>query len=258
VRALITNDDGIQSRGIHELTRVAIAAGLDVQIAAPHTERSGSSAALSALAEGGRLLVERQQLEGLDGVRAQAVQATPAMIAFAAARGAFGARPDVVLSGINHGPNTGTAILHSGTVGAAFTAAAHGIPALAVSLASSRPTHWDTAAEFAARGLSWFLQHADDAYVLNVNVPDVPADQCRRDRRPADAGHRRGAAAPRLGHGDGPESPRRGKRRGRLDDHLTDLAQSAEANRARADAMAARSASGQSRSRSSSISRRLR
>lgn len=179
MRALITNDDGIQSRGIHELTRVAIAAGLDVQIAAPHTERSGSSAALSALAEGGRLLVERQQLEGLDGVRAQAVQATPAMIAFAAARGAFGARPDVVLSGINHGPNTGTAILHSGTVGAAFTAAAHGIPALAVSLASSRPTHWDTAAEFAARGLSWFLQHADDAYVLNVNVPDVPADQCR-------------------------------------------------------------------------------
>ncbi|HKC28908.1 MAG TPA: 5'/3'-nucleotidase SurE [Jatrophihabitans sp.] len=179
MRALITNDDGIQSRGIHELARVAIAAGLDVQIAAPETERSGSSAALSALAEGGRLLMEERPLEGLDGVRAHAVQATPAMIAFAATRGAFGARPDVLLSGINHGPNTGTAILHSGTVGAAFTAAAHGVPALAVSFATGRPNNWETASQFAARGLAWFLQHTEDAYVLNVNVPDLPADQCR-------------------------------------------------------------------------------
>lgn len=179
MRALITNDDGIQSRGIHTLARIAVAAGLDVTIAAPHAERSGSSAALSALAEGGRLLVEQRALEGLDGVVALAVQATPALIAFTASRGAFGEPPDIVLSGINHGPNTGTAILHSGTVGAALTASTHGLPALAVSLATTRPTHWDTAAELATRALAWFLQHTDAAYVLNVNVPDIPLDQCR-------------------------------------------------------------------------------
>jgi 5'-nucleotidase len=179
MRALITNDDGVQSRGINTLTRVAVAAGLDVTVAAPHEERSGSSAALSALEQDGRLLVKDHPLEGLDGVSAVSVQASPALIVFAAARGAFGDPPDVVLSGINHGPNTGQAILHSGTVGAALTAATHGFPALALSFATSRPTHWDTAASFAARALEWFLGHAEQAYVLNVNVPDIPADQVR-------------------------------------------------------------------------------
>lgn len=183
MRALITNDDGIQSVGIHTLARVALAAGLDVTVAAPHHERSGSSAAMSALEADGRLLVERRGLEGLDGVEALAVQATPAMIVFAAARGAFGEPPQVVLSGVNQGPNTGQAILHSGTVGAALTATSHGLPALALSLATSRPTHWDTAAEVSARALDWFVHHADRPYVLNVNVPDIPADEVLGLRR---------------------------------------------------------------------------
>jgi 5'-nucleotidase len=183
MRALITNDDGIQSRGIHTLARVALAAGLDVTVAAPHTERSGSSAALSALEEGGRLLVERRGLEGLDGVTALAVQASPAMIVFTACRGAFGDPPDVVLSGINHGPNTGQAILHSGTVGAALTAASHNRPALAVSLASDRPSQWRTAEVVATQALGWFIQNVDRPVVLNVNVPNIPADQLRGLRR---------------------------------------------------------------------------
>lgn len=179
MRALITNDDGIQSIGVQTLARVAVDAGLDVTIAAPHQERSGSSAALSALQEGGRLLIEQCTIKGLPDVPALAVQATPALIVFSGARGAFGDPPDIVLSGINHGPNTGQAILHSGTVGAALTAASHGLPALAVSLATSRPTHWDTAERAAARALDWFLARADQPYVLNVNVPDIPADQLR-------------------------------------------------------------------------------
>jgi 5'-nucleotidase len=105
MRALITNDDDVQSHGLNTLTRVAVAAGLDVTVAAPHEERSGSSAALSALEENGRLLVSDHPLEGLGGVSVLAVHASPAMIVFAAARGAFGDPPDVVLSGINHGPN---------------------------------------------------------------------------------------------------------------------------------------------------------
>jgi 5'-nucleotidase len=101
------------------------------------------------------------------------------MIVFLAAQGGFGPRPDIVLSGINQGPNTGQAVLHSGTVGAALTAQTHGIPALAVSLASARPTHWDTAATAATRALDWFLRHAGRPVVANVNVPDRPAGELR-------------------------------------------------------------------------------
>ncbi len=179
MRALITNDDGVDTIGIHTLSRVAVAAGLDVTVAAPHQERSGSSAALSALEENGRLVVENRSLDGLDGVTVLAVHATPALIVFTAVRGAFGEPPDVVLSGINHGPNTGMAVLHSGTVGAALTAASQRIPALAVSLATAHPAYWETAAYVATRALDWFLDHAREPYVLNVNVPDIPLDRLR-------------------------------------------------------------------------------
>jgi 5'-nucleotidase len=52
-----------------------------------------------------------------------------------------------------------------------------------VSLATTRPTHWDTAAHAATQALGWFLEHADQHYVLNINVPDIPLDQLRGLRR---------------------------------------------------------------------------
>jgi 5'-nucleotidase len=179
VRVLITNDDGVDTIGIRTLARAAVDKGLQVIVAAPHQERSGSSAALSALEQDGRLVVENRSLDGLDGVAALAVHATPALIVFTAVRGAFGEPPDLVLSGINHGPNTGMAVLHSGTVGAALTACAHGLPALAVSLAAESPAHWETAMQATTRALGWFMDHASEPYVLNVNVPDIPPEQLR-------------------------------------------------------------------------------
>jgi 5'-nucleotidase len=125
MRVLVTNDDGIDSIGLRVLAGVAVEAGCEVVVAAPHTERSGSSAALTVLEEHGRLGVHEHRLAGLD-VRALGVEATPAFIAMVAARGAFGEPPDLVASGMNHGPNTGHAVLHSGTVGAALTAATFG------------------------------------------------------------------------------------------------------------------------------------
>jgi 5'-nucleotidase len=182
MRALITNDDGIDSPGLRTLAQVAVAAGLKVTIAAPDGERSGTSAAMSGLAEGGRLLVEDRALEGLDDVRTAAVRASPAMIVFLGSHSAFGEPPDIVLAGINRGPNVGRAILHSGTVGAALTAQSAGLPAMAVSLASDRGEHWDTAASAASRTLEWYLPRAQDAespVVVNLNVPDRPAEQLR-------------------------------------------------------------------------------
>jgi 5'-nucleotidase len=176
MRALITNDDGIDSPGIATLTRVAVRAGLDVTVAAPREERSGYSAALSALEADGRLLVEDRTV---GGEPALAVHGSPAMIVFVGARGAFGETPDIVLSGINKGPNGGQAILHSGTVGAALTAAAHDMPAMAVSLDGTAPTNWPTAERVAEQALEWFLEHCDQPYVLNVNVPDLPLERVR-------------------------------------------------------------------------------
>ncbi|MGY1709891.1 5'/3'-nucleotidase SurE [Geodermatophilus sp. SYSU D00758] len=179
MRCLVTNDDGIDAPGLLRLARVAADAGLDVVVAAPDDEYSGSSAALTALADGGRLVVHERTLPGLAAERVLAVQASPGFIVFAGVRDAFGPRPDLVLSGVNRGPNTGTAVLHSGTVGATLTGATHGIPGLAVSLAAADPGEWDTAEEAARRALHWLLDHPVGPAVVNVNVPDVPRDRLR-------------------------------------------------------------------------------
>lgn len=176
LRALITNDDGIDAHGLTVLTDAAIRAGLQVTVAAPDVERSGASASLSALEEDGRLLMRRTDLPGLPDVAAYAVKASPAFIAMTGSRGAFGFTPDLVLCGVNHGPNTGHAILHSGTVGAALTAYTQGIRAMAVSLASGNPTNWETASHSAVTALRWYLG-TDVPDVLNVNVPDVAMDR---------------------------------------------------------------------------------
>jgi 5'-nucleotidase len=179
MRALITNDDGIDSPGVRILAQVAVAAGLDVTVAAPNGERSGTSAMMSGLEAGGKLLVEDRKLDGLEDVPTVAVQATPAMIAFVGLHGGFGERPDIILSGINRGPNLGRAILHSGTVGAALTGASAGLPAMAFSLARDAARHWDTAEKVTARALDWYLQRTTPGVVINVNAPDRPADQVR-------------------------------------------------------------------------------
>jgi 5'-nucleotidase len=178
VRVLVTNDDGVDSPGLHALAEVAVEAGMDVVVAAPHEERSGASASLVATRTDGRLLVHDVALDGLD-VPAYGVEASPAYITWAGIRGAFGSTFDLVLSGINKGPNTGHAVLHSGTVGAALTAEAHGVSALAVSVSAPDPSNWETAASVASEALSWLLDEPRATVVLNANVPDVPLPELR-------------------------------------------------------------------------------
>jgi 5'-nucleotidase len=133
MRILVTNDDGIDSPGLHALAAMAVRQGHDVVVAAPAREASGAGSSLTGVEADGRIATEiRAAL--FPGVPTFAVSASPAFIALMATRGAYGPEPDVILSGINRGPNTGAAVLHSGTVGAAFTAVANGCPAMAVSL----------------------------------------------------------------------------------------------------------------------------
>ena len=190
VRALVTNDDGIESDGLRRLAIAARKAELEVVVAAPLTEASGSSASIAVVEVNGRVPVVRRELAGLSGVPAYAVSAPPAFITLIATREAFGPPPDIVLSGINRGANTGRAVVHSGAVGAALSAASYGHAALAVSLDIAGPTgvegtdahprqpthaHWDTAARLAAK----LLPILSDQFVLNLNVPNLPPEEVR-------------------------------------------------------------------------------
>lgn len=180
MRVLVTNDDGIDSPGLAVLANVARAAGHEVLVAAPAHEYSGASASLTGQQSDGRLEVMRAKPPGLaEGVEAFGVRAAPALIVFAASYGAFGERPEMVLSGINLGANTGHATLHSGTVGAALSAATQDIPAMAASMAAARPLHWDTASRVCEVGLDWVVRTTPTGRVLNLNVPDVPLERLR-------------------------------------------------------------------------------
>lgn len=177
MRALITNDDGVHSPGLVELARAATGSGLEVLVAAPSWDASGASSSVTGVESDGRLTSIEQTLPGSD-IDAFAVDASPAMITVAALRGGFGSSPSIVLSGINCGRNTGHAVLHSGTVGAALTGANHGVSGLAVSIDSDTPAHWDTARRVAQDVIEWLLT-ASAPTIVNLNVPDLPFEDLR-------------------------------------------------------------------------------
>jgi 5'-nucleotidase len=185
MRALVTNDDGIDSTGLAVLARAAVEAGLDVVVAAPAEQSSGASAAITAVRREGRTVVRRSELPGLPDVPAWAVEAQPGHIVVAALNGWFDPVPELVLAGVNHGANVGRAVLHSGTVGAALTAAVNDARGLAVSLdVALHPTggrHWDGVGVLFPRVLDLLLD-APAATVLSLNVPDRPASEHRELR----------------------------------------------------------------------------
>ena len=175
LRALITNDDGIDSPGLWALATAARDAGFDVVVAAPHVDASGVGASVVSVRDGNRTRVHPR--ESPDGIPAWAVEGHPAWIVHAACRGWFDPVPDVVLSGINVGANVGRMVLHSGTVGAALTASLYGCRALAVSLDTGwqppEHPHWE-AARHVLPGVLDLLPAAPEGTVLSLNVPDRP------------------------------------------------------------------------------------
>ncbi len=178
MRVLVTNDDGIDAPGIEALARAVAADGHDTVAVAPLGERSGSGAAIGTLSQATDVRLARRSWPGAPEVEAVGLDGPPALCVICARLGAFGDPPEVVVSGINPGLNTGRAILHSGTVGAALTAANHGISGLAVSIAGEDPQHWSTAATLAAHALDWLVA-APLRTVLNLNVPDLPIEEVR-------------------------------------------------------------------------------
>lgn len=170
MRILVTNDDGIESEGIHALVRALVTTEHEIVVVAPDRNWSGAGAALGDLEPGRALDVARVEIPGAPEAEAYSLAGPPALTVVASRLGAFGPPADLVVSGINAGLNTGRSILHSGTVGAVLTAQGFGVSGLAVSVASSTPWHWDTAAELALEVLPLVVS-APPRSALNLNVP---------------------------------------------------------------------------------------
>lgn len=199
MRALVTNDDGVHSEGLRALADAAESRGLEVTVVAPSYDASGSSASMTAMASDGKVMVDT--VTDGHGSDVLAVQGPPAFIVRAAMYGAFGPPPDMVLSGVNRGPNTGRAVLHSGTVCAALTAANYGRSGLAVSADLEDDDTWTPYSEILDSAVGWIMR-APDATVLNVNVPKGGRQRWRgiRGTSLADCGTVQGSVTEVTGH----------------------------------------------------------
>ena len=133
VRVLITNDDGIAAEGLRAL-RAALAAldGVEVSVIAPDSNRSATARSITTRAP---IWVERVEFD--DGLLGYATDGTPVDCVRFADLGLVGERPDLIVSGINHGSNLGDDITYSGTVAAALEGIVLGIPAVAISQQSA-------------------------------------------------------------------------------------------------------------------------
>jgi len=178
MRILVTNDDGVGAPGLAVLALALRAAGHDLVVAAPLVDFSGSGAAIGPVHLSDGVTFEEEAIEGLSGVPVYGLDGPPALAVMAARLGGFGAAPDLVVSGVNPGNNTGRAVIHSGTVGAALTAANFGVSGVAVSVAWGDEPHFDTGAALAVAAVAWLLE-APPRTVLNVNAPGLPLDRVR-------------------------------------------------------------------------------
>jgi 5'-nucleotidase len=170
-RVVVTNDDGIDSPGLRKLA-TALAEEFDVVVAAPAADMSGSGTGIGGFDPVKGVDLTTVEFDG--GFPAYIIAGPPGLAVMAAALGAFGRFPDLVVSGVNAGMNTGHSIIHSGTVGAALTARTFRSRGIAVSVAQSDPWQWDTAVDIGYSAARWILGRSGSPYVLNINVPGVP------------------------------------------------------------------------------------
>jgi 5'-nucleotidase len=171
MRILITNDDGIDAPGIAALVE-ALSVEHEPFVVAPSVNRSGVSHAITTYEA---ITVERRNDAR---VPSYACSGTPADCVFLGAT-VLSSRPDLVISGINHGPNLADDVNYSGTVGGAIEGALLEIPAIAVSLAvdhdSDVERYWAAAAETTRRSIERILETAQDpVHYWNLNVPNIP------------------------------------------------------------------------------------
>lgn len=168
---LATNDDGVDAPGLWHLAE-AVLEFADVIVVAPAFNQSGMSAAFTLRRD---LEAERAH-SPLDGVEAWQVNGTPTDAVVHGLRHVAQRHVDMIVSGVNPGPNVGREILHSGTVMAAMQGYLRGLPSVAASLASFDEDHLRDGAIVAAR-IAKLLLDSGERQFLNVNAPDRPLDE---------------------------------------------------------------------------------
>lgn len=170
MKILITNDDGVSSEGLRTLADTMKALG-EVYVVAPDRERSAAAHSLT--------LHRPLRVEEV-APRVYAADGTPVDCVNLAVYGILKGHPDLVISGINNGPNLGEDLVYSGTVSAAFEATFLGIPAFAISLAAREGFRYQAAANFALKVAAHIMQNGlpPDTF-LNINVPNLEEDGIR-------------------------------------------------------------------------------
>jgi len=170
MRILLSNDDGYLAQGLLTLAN-ALAEHATIHVVAPDRNRSAASNSLT-------IELPLRTHTGENGfVR---VDGTPTDCVHLAITGLLEHEPDMVIAGINHGANLGDDVLYSGTVAAATEGRFLGLPAMAISLASSDPQHFATAAHVAVTLMQTMVKNPlPKDTLLNVNVPDIPLAQLK-------------------------------------------------------------------------------
>ena len=179
MRILLSNDDGYQAPGLaalaEELSKLA-----EIDVVAPERNRSGASNSLT-LELPIRANTTANGFVSVDG--------TPTDCVHLAITGLLEQEPDMVIAGINNGANMGDDVLYSGTVAAATEGRFLGLPAIAISMVSHNPDHYETGAKVAADLVNRLQKEPlPSDTILNVNVPDMPYEKLE------------GVRATRLGH----------------------------------------------------------
>lgn len=171
-KILITNDDGILSEGIYALWESMEEVG-ETYIAAPNSGKSGSSHSLT-LSEPLRV----KTLERKNGFKGWSINGTPVDCVKIAIKILMGGKPDIIISGINHGANLGNNIIYSGTVSAAAEGTLSGIPSMAISLASDKKNNYKSAKIYAKKIIKHILKYGlPVGTLLNVNIPNCDYEQ---------------------------------------------------------------------------------
>lgn len=176
MKILVVNDDGINAKGIRILA-ARLAKNHDVTVVAPMNEQSATSHSVTLNRP---LRVTQVSPANLDGIPCYMIDGSPVDCTKLGISHVTNAEVDLVVSGINHGHNLGSDMLYSGTVAAALDAVIMGYKALAVSVASYAPQHFDAVAEVAARLIDEGLLEAQPKGMLyNLNVPDLPLEEIK-------------------------------------------------------------------------------
>lgn len=175
MKILLSNDDGFIAPGIN-LLRDSLSEDCDVLTIAPDRDRSGASNSLTL--DSPLRLTER-------GNKFYSVNGTPTDCVHLALTGLYkNSEPDIVISGINSGPNMGDDVIYSGTVAAAMEGRNLGLPSIAVSMGSYKPEYYASAIQ-AVKALLGDMPVANlsdednEAIILNVNVPDLPWEKIK-------------------------------------------------------------------------------